>query len=85
MLFLTLFVLLTAGANAVDKWYTIFPTDMSDGQANDRISEALTNDVGKDNIHHSHSTALKSHLYWYALLNDQQKANYDTFPNVSIS
>lgn len=80
MLISVFLLLLSAGINAADNWYTIFPRQMGDGDVNDRIRQNLIDLVGQDNIHHSHSLALKGHLYWYAKLNDQQKntvAGYD--------
>lgn len=64
------------------QWYTIFPAKMDDGPDNDNISQDLLSTIGSKSFHHSHSTALKGHLYWYAYLDDAQKTKYDTFKGV---
>ena len=75
--FLLIFIV---GANAADKWYSIWPKDIADKEKNQKITDDLTSRIGGGNLHVSKS-GLGNH-YWYALLSDEDKQRYDTFDGV---
>jgi len=82
MFLFSLVILVLSSVSAADQWYTMFPANMQDGPVNDRIRQRIIDEIGGDKVHHSHSTALGGHLYWYALLSDQFKQFMDTFEGV---
>ena len=82
MLIASILFLFVIGANAVGKWYSIWPKDITVSDQNQKITDDLNSRIGGGNIHVSKS-GIGNH-YWYALLSDDDKQHYDDFDGVGI-
>lgn len=84
LLKLILPLLLGAVVLAEDPYYTIFPKDSGNQEANDRVTNDLYGKIDKAKIHHSTSKSLGT-LYWYVPLSDTNRDHYSNFDEVSTS
>ncbi len=67
---------------ADNTYYTIWPKDSSDKEANNRIRDDLNSRIGTDKIYASESATL-GFLFWNQQLSADDVKHYADFPGVS--